>query len=201
MTQPTPPTLEPIAPAGNKRRHYLTEDNDAPEDYVQVKRVVPVTNARNVRAQLGDRKTIYQGYEATSTCAMIQQGVLARVAQAEGVLDRTHATKLEEAAANLSRSRTGKFRTIPIKKAIALAVKADEWVYQAQAAAAKKAKFSARKCRRELLGRAKLSKTEKEARYLKRFGVPRPPMKADRTLATNARARAKRQRVAEAKAN
>lgn len=134
------------------------------------------------QATLGDAAMIANNYHQASTCATITRDAVARVQTAIPMLDQRHAALLKEKFEKAQISRRKKIkREIPVTTAIALALQADQWVYQAQAKAAKAANNEVKKCRSSLAHRHKLSKAEKDERYLKRYGKVRLP-KAQRTF-------------------
>lgn len=157
----------------------------------------------NRAAQLsGDRKILIQGYKDVSICNTLVNAALERAKIAASMLDDEHKgivlTKLRKAEMKSRNASHAGIRQVPLKKAVAIALEAEQWVYQAQAAAAKFANKEAKACRRKLSGRHKMTKEEKDARYLHLHGVPRGT-KAERTAMIKERARIKRQKIAAAK--
>jgi len=150
----------------------------------------------------GDRKALIQGYSDVSICNTLVNNAIGRAKVAASMLDEKHRqiilTEIRSAEMKNANAAHKGIRKVPLKRAVAIALKAEQWVYQAQAAAAKHANKEAQMCRRKLSGKHKLTKDEKDARYLKVYGVARPS-KAERTRLTKERARAKRAAVVAAK--
>lgn len=125
----------------------------------------------------GDKKLVLAGYKETSLCNTLVADALQRAYMAIELLDKDHAkiirARLAKAGVtNANASHVGE-KEITFKKAVSIALQAERWVYQAQAAAAKSmAKHSAR-CAHNLSGRPRLTTAEKEERYMKRYGVAR----------------------------
>lgn len=125
----------------------------------------------------GDKQLVLAGYKENSLCNTLVADALQRAYMAIELLDKDHAkiirARLAKAGVtNGNASHVGE-KEITFKKAVSIALQAEKWVYQAQAAAAKSmAKHSAR-CAHNLSGRARLTTEEKERRYMKRYGVAR----------------------------
>lgn len=150
----------------------------------------------------GDKATLIAGYQDVSICNTLANNAIGRAKVAASMLDEKHReiilSELRSAEMKNKNAAHKGIRSVPLKRAVAIALKAEQWVYQAQAAAAKHANKEAQACRRKLSGRHKMTKEEKDERYLKRFGVPRGT-KGERTAAIKERARQKRAAVAAAK--
>lgn len=125
----------------------------------------------------GDRNKILENYRQSDLCRQLVKDSLRRIDQALEILDKDHADiirarlqKAKLASANSSHAGT---KEISFKKAASIAIQAERWVYQAQAAAAKSMISESKKCLHNLAGRAKRTTAEKEAAYAARYGRPR----------------------------
>lgn len=157
----------------------------------------------NKMAQLsGDRQTLIAGYKDVSICHTLANNAIARAQIAASMLDAKHRdiilSELNKAKLKNGNAKSRGIREIPLKRAVAIALKAEQWVYQAQAAAAKFANKEAKACRRKLSGRHHMTKKEKEARYLNVYGVDRGT-KAERTEVRRQRNKMKRDAISAAK--
>lgn len=125
----------------------------------------------------GDKKALAKGYAAVSLCNVLAKEAIQRALAAAEILDKDHSdqimAKLRLAGLTNANAASRRMKDIPLKKAISIATKAETWVYQQQAAAAKHAAKEAKRCLSKLSGRGKLSAAEKATRYQARFGVAR----------------------------
>lgn len=129
------------------------------------------------RPKMGDTKLVLQGYKETSLCNTLVADALQRAYMAIELLDKDHAKIIRARLAkagitNANASHVGE-KDITFKKAVSIAAQAEQWVYQAQAAAAKSMAKHSKRCAHNIAGRPRLTTAEKEARYMKRFGVAR----------------------------
>lgn len=129
-----------------------------------------ITNGAPPR--LGDTQTVVANYENLSLCNQVTEDALKRAHAAMQILDKEHASAIAallDKASNKSRnaSHPGK-RPITFKKAASIALKAERWVYQAQAAAAKQMVTKSKKCLHDMAGRRRRTTEEKERTYAKR---------------------------------
>lgn len=125
--------------------------------------------------KIGDAQAISLNYHQASTCSVLRNDALARVQRAYPLLDPTHAEKIKEMVNKARLSKTGKPKEISLNKAVSISLQCDQWIYQAQAKAAKTANREVDKCRRALSHRHRQSKAEKDAAYLARYGKVRLP--------------------------
>ena len=126
---------------------------------------------------VGDKQSLIAGYQKVSLCHSLAAEAVQRARAAADILDADHREQilgmLQVAGLTNANATSRKLKRIPLKKAISIATKAETWVYQQQAAAAKHAAKEARKCLSKLSGRHKLTMEEKQARYQRRYGVAR----------------------------
>lgn len=136
-------------------------------------------------ARVGDKESLIAGYTRVSLCHTLAADAVQRAKDAAAILDADHREQiigmLRLAGLTNANATSRKLKRIPLKKAISIATKAEQWVYQQQAAAAKHAAKEARNCARKLSGRPKLSIAEKNRRYLAKYGVARGT-KSDRSI-------------------
>lgn len=147
----------------------------------------------------GDRKSLIAGYKENSLCNTLLGDAIERCYQAMEILDEQHAdiimARLKKAALKSGSAKRAGFRDIPFKKAVSIALQAEAYVYQAQAAAAKSMAKGVKRCRHNIAGRRKLTKEEKDARYLKTYGIARGT-KSERAERNRLAAKAKRVKTA-----
>jgi len=129
------------------------------------------------RPKMGDSKLVLAGYKENSLCNTLVADALQRAYMAIELLDKDHAKIIRARLAkagitNSNASHVGE-KAITFKKAVSIASQAEQWVYQAQAAAAKSMAKHSKRCAHNIAGRPRLTTAEKEARYMKRFGVAR----------------------------
>lgn len=154
---------------------------------------VAMYNADSARRGMpsGDRRQVLRNFEHNSFCNIVSNDALRRIQQAIPMLDAKHASiiqaKLAKAGLTTANASHVDRRQISFKKAASIALLAERWVYQAQAAAAKSMAKKTKRCQHEIAGRRKRTREEKEAAYLARYGVPRGT-KAERTARKRARA-------------
>lgn len=129
------------------------------------------------RPSLGDKKIILQGYKANSLCNTLIHDAMQRIYAALQLLDPVHAgiiqARVAKAGLKNSNASHADVKGITFKKAVSIALQAERWVYQAQAAAAKSMVKESKQCLHNLAGKRKRSTEEKEAAYSARYGVPR----------------------------
>lgn len=147
---------------------------------------------------IGDKKALVAGYKDHSLCNTLVGDALQRAFLAMQLLDEKHAdiirARLAKAGVKNSNASHASSKEITFKKAVSIALQAERWVYQAQAAAAKSMAKESKHCLHNLAGHRKRTREEKEATYQKRFGKPR--------LDRSARAiRKKEEKLAELKLN
>lgn len=126
---------------------------------------------------VGDKSALIEGYKKVSLCHTLAAEAVARARAAAEILDPDHRDQiigmLQVAGLTNANATSRKLKRIPLKRAISIATKAERWVYQQQAAAAKHAAKEARQCARKLSGRHKLTTAEKNERYQRRYGIAR----------------------------
>lgn len=134
---------------------------------------------------VGDKQSLIAGYQKVSLCHTLAAEAVQRARAAAEILDPDHKEQilgmLQLAGLTNANATSRKLKRIPLKRAISIATKAETWVYQQQAAAAKHAAKEARKCLSKLSGRHKLTMEEKRERYQRRYGVARGT-RADRAI-------------------
>lgn len=139
----------------------------------------------------GDKKDLIVGYKANSLCTTLVEDALERAFLAIKLLDPEHAdiirSRLAKAGIKNGNASHAGSKEITFKKAVSIALQAEKWVYEAQAAAAKSMVKQSKHCLHNLAGRRKRTKEEKEAAYEKRYGLPRGT-KAERTARKRAKA-------------
>lgn len=153
-----------------------------PRQIIPARQVAEASSAVAVRqsrpsTHLGDKKIVLQGYKENSLCSTLVSDALQRAYMAMELLDKEHAkivrARLAKAGiTNSNASHVGE-KDITFRKAVSIASQAEQWVYQAQAAAAKSMAKHSKSCAHNLSGRPKLTVAKKEARYRKRYGVDR----------------------------
>jgi len=140
---------------------------------------------RDRPAFAGDKQALVQGYKDASLCNTLVRDALQRAYMAIEILDDTHAniirSRLAKAGIKNANSSKGGFTEITFKKATSIALQAEQWVYEAQAAAAKSMVKESNRCRHALVGKRRRTVAEKEAAYKERYGVPRGT-KAERAI-------------------
>lgn len=129
------------------------------------------------RPKVGDSSLVLAGYKKTSLCNTLVGDALERAYMAIDLLDKDHAEIIRARLAkagitNRNASHVGE-KEITFKKAASIASQAEQWVYQAQARAAKAMAKHSKRCAHNIAGRARLTTEEKEKRYMKRYGVAR----------------------------
>lgn len=145
----------------------------------------------------GDKKNLIVGYKENSLCNTLVEDALQRAFLAMKLLDQKHAdiisARLAKAGVKNSNASHAGSREITFKKAVSIALQAEKWVYQAQAAAAKSMAKASKHCLHHMAGRRKRTKEEKEATYAMKAakGVPgyegSRGTKAERTARKRAR--------------
>jgi hypothetical protein len=142
------------------------------------------------RASIGNKAVVVAGYKERSLCHTLVNDALQRAYAAMELLDPTHANiiraRLTKAGVKNSNANHADMKAITFKKAVSIALQAEKWVYQAQAAAAKHMVKDSKHCLHNLAGRRKRTKEEKEETYLKKYGVARGS-KAERSARKRAR--------------
>lgn len=129
------------------------------------------------RPKVGDSKLVLAGYKQTSLCNTLVADALQRAYMAIDLLDKDHAKIIRARLAkagitNSNASHVGE-KDITFKKAVSIASQAEQWVYQAQARAAKSMAKHSKRCAHNIAGRPRLTTAEKEKRYFDRYGVAR----------------------------
>lgn len=174
--------VEPIARSGTNTVAMYYNDgarlNTLPSVVPGINTVELYAGDRARRVVLtGDRNSVLQHYKQGSLCNQLVANSLNRIQQALMVLDDRHANiiraRLQKAGVANANASHASMREITFKKATSIALQAERWVYQAQAAAAKSMVKESKRCLHNLAGRAKRSREDKEAAYQARFGVPR----------------------------
>jgi len=125
----------------------------------------------------GDKQSLIVGYKNNSLCNTLVQDALERAYMAIQLLDKKHAdivtARLAKAGVKNSNASHHGSRDISFKKAVSIAIQAERWVYQAQAAAAKSMAKQSKECLHNMAGKRKRTTEEKAAAYEKRYGKPR----------------------------
>lgn len=120
----------------------------------------------------GDRTMIVAGYKDMSLCNMITRQAIERAYAAIPLLDASHAQVIQArlTAAGLTNRNASHIsqKDITFKKAASIALQAERWVYQAQAAAAKSMVSENKRCLHALAGKRRRTTEEKEATYAKK---------------------------------
>ena len=126
---------------------------------------------------VGDKKNLVAGYKENSLCNTLVGDAVDRAFLAMRLLDRKHAdiieTRLKKAGIKNANASHAGSKEITFKKAVSIALQAERWVYEAQAAAAKSMVKESGRCLHNLAGRRKRTVEEKEQAYEKRYGKPR----------------------------
>lgn len=126
---------------------------------------------------IGDKKSLVAGYKDHSLCNALVSDALHRAFLAMELLDAKHAdiirARLAKAGVKNSNASHASSKDITFKKAVSIALQAERWVYQAQAAAAKSMGKESKRCLHNLAGHRKRTREEKEATYQQRYGKPR----------------------------
>lgn len=172
VTAPQPPPRAP-APAAAAD----------PNDQAMVEITTPAVSRRRdilaLRGQKpmlasysGDRSVIVAGYKNLSLCNMITRDCIDRAYAAIPLLDENHATiiqaKLMKAGISNANASHVSQREISFKKAASIALQAERWVFQAQAAAAKSMVKENKRCQHNIAGKRRRTTEEKEATYAKK---------------------------------
>jgi len=149
-----------------------------------------------VAVSLGDKTDLVRGYKRTSLCHTLVEDAVERARLAMRILDAKHASIIDAKLKLASVKSRGASHAdlqdeIPFQKAVSIALQAERWVYQAQAAAAKHAAKESKHCLHRLAGKRRRTKEEKEATYLKRYGTERLS-KAARTAINRQNAKQKK---------
>lgn len=135
----------------------------------------------------GDKQSLIVGYKNNSLCNTLVGDALDRAYMAIQLLDKKHAdiilARLAKAGVKNSNASHAGSKEVSFKKAVSIALQAERWVYQAQAAAAKSMAKQSKTCLHNLAGKRKRTAEEKAAAYEKRFGRPR----GDRTQRATAK--------------
>lgn len=125
----------------------------------------------------GDKKQLIVGYKQNSLCSTLVNDAVERALMATEILDSKHAdiirARLQKAQMKNGNASHAGSAQISFKKAASIALQAERWVYQAQAAAAKSAAKQSKHCLHNLAGRRKRTKEEKEETYRNRYGMER----------------------------
>lgn len=128
-------------------------------------------------APLGDKKMIIHGYKEMSLCKTLVSDALHRAYAAIELLDPVHANiiraRLAKAGVTGANASHANVKEITFKKAVSIALQAEAWVFQAQAAAAKHMVKESKSCLHNLAGKRRRTREEKEAAYQARYGMER----------------------------
>lgn len=172
---PAPAVAPAAAPAGG--RDIAMNDNSGGGAVVARRRNAAYMTGGQRSSFSGDRKIILQGYKENSLCNTLVFDALQRIQAALQILDPVHASIIQArvARAGLKNGNASHqdITEITFKKAVSIALQAERWVYEAQAAAAKSMVKESHRCLHNLAGRRKRTVEEKEAAYQKRYGLPR----------------------------
>lgn len=135
------------------------------------------TVPRGALQLVGDKKALVSGYKENSLCNALVADALHRAFLAMQLLDEKHAdiikARLAKAGVKNANAAHASSKDITFKKAVSIALQAERWVYQAQAAAAKSMAKESKHCLHNLAGHRKRTREEKEATYQQRYGKPR----------------------------
>jgi hypothetical protein len=125
----------------------------------------------------GDKVSVVDGYKRSSLCHTLVNDALERAEMAIQILDPVHGNivraRLAKAGVTNANASHASTKEITFKKAASIALQAERWVYQAQAAAAKTMVKESKRCLHALAGKRRRTTEEKEAAYLKRGKGPR----------------------------
>jgi len=173
MAQTSPPA--PAAVAAAVKAEEKMEETKA---MVVKKRPNALYATGRERASFaGDKQSLVAGYKDASLCNTLVRDALQRAYMAIEILDDVHANiiraRLSKAGVKNANSTKGGFTEISFKKATSIALQAEAWVYQAQAAAAKSMVKEASRCRHALVGKRRRTTKEKEDTYRERYGMER----------------------------
>lgn len=131
----------------------------------------------NVVRLAGDKKDLIVGYKANSLCNTLVQDCLDRAHMAVKLLDQRHAqivlARLAKAGVKNSNASHADMKEISYKKAVSIALQAERWVYEAQAAAAKSMVKESKRCLHALAGKRRRTTEEKATVYRTRTGEER----------------------------
>lgn len=122
--------------------------------------------------RLGDKQVVVANYKDLSLCHQVTLDALNRAEMAMQILDVKHANAIKalinRAMAKNKNAKGAGTKPISFKKATSIALRAERWVYQAQAAAAKHMVKESKKCLHDMAGRPKRSTADKITTYAKR---------------------------------
>lgn len=125
----------------------------------------------------GDKKDLIVGYKQNSLCNMLTDDAFERIKLAMTMLDQEHAdiieARLRRAGIKNANASRADLRAIPFKKMVSIALQAETWVYQAQAAAAKHMVKESKRCLHYMAGKRKRTTEEKAELYRRRYGMER----------------------------
>jgi len=125
----------------------------------------------------GDKQMILSGYKSYSLCNMITRDAVERAYAAVALLDDEHANiikaRLMKAGISNGNASHVSQKEITFKKAVSIALQAERWVYEAQAAAAKSMVKESKHCLHKMAGKRRRTVDEKEATYAAKYGIPR----------------------------
>lgn len=131
---------------------------------------------------VGDKNALIVGYKENSLCNTLVADALQRSYLAMKLLDQKHAdiiaARLAKAGVKNANASHHGSREVTFKKAVSIALQAERWVYQAQAAAAKSMAKQSKQCLHNLAGKRKRTTAEKDAMWAKTHGGQARP---DRT--------------------
>lgn len=124
--------------------------------------------------KLGDTQAVVANYKDLSFCVQATEDAIQRAEMAMKILDKPHADAIAALLMKASTKKSGAKhpggRDISFKKATSIALKAERWVYQAQAAAAKQMVTQSKRCLHEMAGRRKKSTATKNRIWALRHG-------------------------------
>ena len=127
--------------------------------------------------KFGDKEVVLTDYKKHSLCATLTNDALERIRIAVHLLDEDHANqilgRLNKAGVTRANASHVSHKDISYRSAISIALQAERWVYQAQAAAAKAMVKETKKCLHNMAGHRKPSRAQKESTYMTKYGVER----------------------------
>lgn len=193
MASPAPAAIVPPAKSPAKEQEMVAinegdEEDDTPKPKVLVKRQKNafLQTGRERPVLAGDKKDIIKGYKSMALCNQLVYDALQRAELAATMLDKEHSriimARLAKAGLTSANAAHQDLKEITFKKAVSIALQAERWVYEAQAAAAKHMVKESKHCLHALAGKRKLSKEEKDARWAAQ-GKGARGTKTDRAIA------------------
>lgn len=175
MQAPAPAAAAAIVPppaaVAKQGEEIEMEEGEGSNEKTLIKRRAStfLQTGRNRPVLAGDKQDIIKGYKAMSLCNTLIYDALQRAELAVNMLDKKHArvilARLQKAGITNANAAHSDLKEITFKKVVSIALQAERWVYEAQAAAAKHMVKESKACLHNLAGKRKLTKEEKEERW------------------------------------